>query len=694
LNPNQVLAQPYFGDKKIRFYKTASPVAATPLFTLDLSADLPGDLGPNCVVMHNSKVFIAAANDNGDKGMVLIYNYPDFYPSKVANAAAVLKFGIANGLSSAGMAVNPLNGDLYIPTFHVAGNDGGIYVYSAASNYTTLSHFCDFNDNSVAEICANLAFDGKGNLWMTTWSPDNDSSHHFLICYKGLNKNTFYKITNKASKTYAAKAVSGATITVHLLSAPEGIAFDPSGNLWVANNNDFARTNNEGEGTLVKISSTWINNTLLADAPGIFVVPEAQADIKHIPSGKPGGLLFDGTTLIVNDQGQNPGADFTANGTVWKWNVTNAFNSTNFASSGIHTTYPGNGGASLVRPFFVIADTAADKGTEPDMTTTQPWQSPAITLSGNQPNQTVTVSVKVSNKGMMDSAGTETLKLYWGKASAGLAWPAPWDASVTDPKVGAKMGGPIGTLTLPVIAANGTHTAQFTWASTPDPTQYTIGDGHFCLLARIEESSVSPFGLTFNESSNVVANALNNSRIGWINIHIADPGGMKMVLGGGVNLANHTAARMNAFLAFELLGADGMPMDAGTGSLLLTVNDPAGEKRFHSQRGMESLGAGVFKVLEIGRGIEGLDLAPGEMLNVKAEFAPPQKITGGVLRVSQSERTNGKVTLIGGQTFVSGDVAGFPSARTEHKGCLWLRWSACLAALVAVVEWCRRRRRK
>ncbi|MBV9127033.1 MAG: hypothetical protein JO117_02985, partial [Verrucomicrobia bacterium] len=80
MNPNQILAQPYYGDKKIRFYKTTNPVAASPLFTLDLSGDISGDLGPNCVVIRNSKIFVAVANGNGDEGLVLIYNYADFYP--------------------------------------------------------------------------------------------------------------------------------------------------------------------------------------------------------------------------------------------------------------------------------------------------------------------------------------------------------------------------------------------------------------------------------------------------------------------------------------------------------------------------------------------------------------------------------------------------------------------------------------
>lgn len=218
-----ILAQPYYGNKTIRFYDTVNPIASTPLYTLDISTDIINnwgdDFGPNTIVVHNTKIFIAIANGNGDKGGILIYNYTDIYPARNANLPAVLKFGIPDGLSAAGIAINPQNGDLYVPTFHVNGNDGGVYIYTADSGYTTMIHFSDFSDNSVAEICANLAFDGKGNLWMTTWSPDNDPLHHFLICYKGLDKNDFYKITNTPTKSYTATDVTGNSITVHLLSA-------------------------------------------------------------------------------------------------------------------------------------------------------------------------------------------------------------------------------------------------------------------------------------------------------------------------------------------------------------------------------------------------------------------------------------------------------------------------------------------
>ena len=595
---DNILAQPYYGDKKIRFYDTANPIASSPHYTLDISSDIinnwDNDFGPNNIVVHNTKIFIAIANGNGDKGGVLIYNYADIYPVRNANSPVVLKFNLANGLSSAGAAINPANGDLYVPTFHVNGNDGGVYIYSADSNYVTMSHFSDFTDNSVAEICANLAFDGRGNLWMTTWSPDSDPLHHFLICYRGLDKNDFYKITNTPAKSYTATNVAGSSIIVHLLSAPEGIVFDPAGNLWLGNNNDFALTNNNGEGTLVKINAGWID-AILAGAEHTLAVPAAEANIKYIPSGKLGGLSFLENVIYINDQGQNQGSDFNTSGTVWQWDINTGFNDINFIPGGIHTTYPGNGGGSFMQPFLYIQDNVNDNGTEPNMTTNQPWQSQDIwvrkaangKVPGNDLSEAVTggkagfVYVRIRNAGMLASAGTEVLKLYWAKASAGLFWPAPWDGSINDPGTSKPMGGMIAEQTLPSIAAGDTFIADFGgvgW-TTPNPSEYTVKDGHFCLLARIESSATYPFGMTFPEINNqIVKNALNNNRTAWRNIHIVNPVTQNIKIGGGIIAANYTDAVMSARISFELLNADGEPADLGTGKLLVTAKGAALKK--------------------------------------------------------------------------------------------------------------------
>ena len=41
----QAIAQPYYSEGKIRFYNKSNPVAASPCYTLDLSADINTNWG-------------------------------------------------------------------------------------------------------------------------------------------------------------------------------------------------------------------------------------------------------------------------------------------------------------------------------------------------------------------------------------------------------------------------------------------------------------------------------------------------------------------------------------------------------------------------------------------------------------------------------------------------------------------------
>lgn len=51
------------------------------------------------------------------------------------------------------------------------------------------------------------------------------------------------------------------------------------------------------------------------------------------------------------------------------------------------------------------------------------------------------VYVRVRNRGGMASGGTERLKLYWAKASTGLAWPIQWNDSLSDNCGSGKLSG-------------------------------------------------------------------------------------------------------------------------------------------------------------------------------------------------------------------------------------------------------------
>lgn len=191
--------------------------------------------------------------------------------------------------------------------------------------------------------------------------------------------------------------------------------------------------------------------------------------------------------------------------------------------------------AKLPADLFV-KDMTGDVGIEPNPDPTSVyWNSQDIwvcksgttCLSHANPEfgQVNTVRVRVNNRGGLASAGggNEVLKVYWAKASSGLSWPNPWTG------VGAlgcgtlPMGNLIGAQNIPVIAAGGSTIMNFSW-SPPNFASYAGCFGadaaHFCLLARIETNTVSPFGMTFPETTNLWQNVKNNNNIAWRNVTI------------------------------------------------------------------------------------------------------------------------------------------------------------------------------
>ena len=127
-----LICQPYYGDRTLRVYSSINPAAASPLYGTDISGDIdaiwPGlGCGPNAVAIHKGKVFVAIANDPGNAGGVLIYNWQDLFPAKGATPPVVHKPANATtGLSCTGLTINPANGNLYIPTINSGNGDGGV----------------------------------------------------------------------------------------------------------------------------------------------------------------------------------------------------------------------------------------------------------------------------------------------------------------------------------------------------------------------------------------------------------------------------------------------------------------------------------------------------------------------------------------------------------------------------------------
>lgn len=131
------------------------------------------------------------------------------------------------------------------------------------------------------------------------------------------------------------------------------------------------------------------------------------------------------------------------------------------------------------------------------------------------------IYVMVRNRGGCYASGQ--LKTYWAKASTGLNWPTQW----INYFVGPVLSGNIIHTSMPIIsnlAPGDSIIYEIPWfpPNPSDFSSYGADSSHFCLLARIETSPVSPFGMTFPEVASIGANVKNNNNIVWKNVTVVD----------------------------------------------------------------------------------------------------------------------------------------------------------------------------
>jgi endoglucanase len=334
-----------------------------------------------------------------------------------------------------------------------------------------------------------------------------------------------------------------------------------------------------------------------------------------------------------------------------------------------------------------IPDNPADTGSEPNLTTTIGYQSEGIwvrqtedggnigeSITGGQP---CSVYVRVHNKGLWPSTGSHVVRLYWAKAQTGLSYPAPWNGAI------ASKGGPIGIRPISPTASGDSNKIVFGWTA-PDPADYG-GDGHFCLLAQIATTESPEFEGFSGPDLN--ANVLALSTAAWRNIHIVSVPKLlpKMKL-GDVVLSNHTDRDMRTQLAFEILGGSARPINPPNGALFITPRGAARERLRENyeagRRYLEDMGDGVFRVVDISRGIQLVDLRPGEELPFALEYVPDRDEKGYAVRAVQFSLDGGGRTLIGGQTFIAGEVHGFTTRRRIRRRRPFWGWLAVSASLL------------
>jgi hypothetical protein len=376
-------------------------------------------------------------------------------------------------------------------------------------------------------------------------------------------------------------------------------------------------------------------------------------------------------------------------------------------------------------PDLYSQDRSEDAGAEPDPSTLPMWQSQDIWLRQTQdaahasahmhqdaeyrsnPAKPNYVYVEVRNRGGASSSGTEQLSLYWAKAGSALSWPSSWDGTsyFDSPANTMSMGAPIGApQTMPVIAAGASVILEFPWMP-PFPDAYSlpylIGDkNHFCLLARITTSATAPYGMTFPETSDLYQNVQNNNNIVWKNIEVynLDPSDAPEYTVVG----NMTTDIMRSKFKFEVLDQNGVSGLLNKGKIkvealgklkeILKRNPPSG-------KGIESTGEGIFEVRMDGAVLDNITLQPKDMGAFIMNFiAGSADVTGKGFAVNftQIENKNGTDHIIGGQTFVFGQVKGFgTSPSAAHAPILmwhWWYWILIILIVLLLFLWMMRKK--
>ena len=353
---NRALIVPKFGtnagNNTVKTYMptSATTIAESPTYTINFSTlgnGLATNASPNCVAMFGNDLFVSLTNANQR-----IYKFPNY---GINPASAIANVSQVANLSSDYVGLTfDATGNLYVSE----GSWGNttIFKYTIASNYATR---IDLGNGGVTSYFANIAFDANGNLWASDYwnnriivikTADLDTAS---APFRSFYTNSADWATNGGGNDNLFAPLQAKTITT-AFSQPEGIAFDSTGRLWVANNNDSAA--NEAP-TLVYLSVPQ-QNSILALTPntsinadpnmtnsingfGIYNLPTANPVVAG--TGQLGGMQIDKTIdrIYVNDENNGAGMWFDIA------NIENTNDTYTNYKLNITSTNPGNGGIYL-----------------------------------------------------------------------------------------------------------------------------------------------------------------------------------------------------------------------------------------------------------------------------------------------------------------------------------------------------------
>jgi hypothetical protein len=271
------------------------------------------------------------------------------------------------------------------------------------------------------------------------------------------------------------------------------------------------------------------------------------------------------------------------------------------------------------------------------------------------------VYVMVRNRG--GAPGSGKLKTYWAKASTGLNWPTQW---VNYYQSGILHGNLIHS-NQPIItnlAAGDSIVFEIPWFP-PNPSDFSIfgsDSAHFCLLARIETTPSTPFGMTYPEGAGIFTNVKNNNNIVWKNVTIVDNfagGGLAsspLVKNGWVVIRNVEAETMQMQLSFDIPRDEHPDPFQNYGTIMIDL----GDKLFARwvEGGMEGDGIEVkdnlINVVKVDAYISGIKLDAEEQFTLKSIFTLNDPSVKRIFNfdISQILYNEKRKDITGGERFI------------------------------------------
>jgi len=257
----------------------------------------------------------------------------------------------------------------------------------------------------------------------------------------------------------------------------------------------------------------------------------------------------------------------------------------------------------------------------------------------------------------------------WTGAGGEIVVKVPKDLSIVSPPVYDTA-----PLFVPVLQPGQAVVMQIPWYP-PNPADFSCFSdmGHVCLLARVETSTSSPFGMATLEGTSVNTNTRNNDNIVWKNVTVVDD------FAGALGIASvlirnpaRTLARTRLlfrvprdqrFVAFSEFGR--FTVDLGELGRLW-------EAAQGRSQGIERLGDGRVEVFGDEAFIDGIPLEPGATYSVDTRFEldrdyPPPAGRVAAWDLIQVGTPDDPNEIVGGQRF----TLDFNQLTLVPKGSVW-----------------------